>query len=79
MRNGKWGLVHATRRGATAVMAAVALVVVVAAASPVFADEHDIVWGASIPLTGIYAQAGELGSVGMTSFSTVTWPPFGRR
>jgi branched-chain amino acid transport system substrate-binding protein len=59
--------VRATGRGATAVTAAVALVVAVAAA-PVFADEHDIVWGASIPLTGIYAQAGELGSVGMGAY-----------
>ena len=67
MRNGRWGLVRATGRGATAVMAAVALVVA-AAAAPVFADEHDIVWGASIPLTGIYAQAGELGSVGMGAY-----------
>ena len=67
MRNGRWGLVRATGRGATAVTAAVALVVAVAAAA-VFADEHDIVWGASIPLTGIYAQAGELGSIGMGAY-----------
>ena len=37
-------------------------------AAPSFADGHEIVWGASIPLTGIYAQGGELGSVGMNAY-----------
>ena len=32
------------------------------------ADEHAIVWGASIPPTSIYAQAGALASPGMEAY-----------
>ena len=45
------------RRYVAAVIGAVALV---GAALPLAADEHEIVWGASIPLTGIHAQAGAI-------------------
>ena len=48
--------------------AAVLAAALIGAAVPLVADEHEIVWGASIPLTGIYAQAGELGSLGMGAF-----------
>ena len=48
--------------------AAVLAAALVGAAVPLVADEHEIVWGASIPLTGIYAQAGELGSLGMGAY-----------
>ena len=66
MMNRTWGIVGVAGSSIAAVVLAVALVVAVAA--PVFADEHDIVWGASIPLTGIYAQAGELGNLGMNAY-----------
>ena len=48
--------------------AAVLAAALIGAAVPLVADEHEIVWGASIPLTGIYAQAGELGSLGMGAY-----------
>ena len=56
---------RATGRGFAAVVVAVALTGV---AVPLFADEGEIVWGSAIPLTGIYAQAGELGSQGMGAY-----------
>jgi branched-chain amino acid transport system substrate-binding protein len=52
-------------RSLAVVFVAVALI---GAALPLAADESEIVWGASIPLTGIYAQAGELGSLGMGAY-----------
>jgi len=52
-------------RSMTVVVLAAALV---GAAVPLAADGHEIVWGASIPLTGIYAQAGELGNLGMGAY-----------
>ena len=36
--------------------------------TPVLADDGEIVWGGSVPLTGIYAQAGALGSLGMDAY-----------
>ena len=41
-------------------LAAAALIVALAAGltTPVLADEGEIVWGGSVPFTGIYAQAG---------------------
>ena len=65
MRSRRWRLVRATGRGIAAVVVAVALTGV---AVPLFADEGEIVWGGAIPLTGIYAQAGELGSQGMGAY-----------
>ena len=65
MRSRRWRLVRATGRGFAAVVVAVALTGV---AVPLFADEGEIVWGGAIPLTGIYAQAGELGSQGMGAY-----------
>ncbi len=59
-------LVRATGRGFAAVVVAVALVGAVAA--PLFADDGEIVWGGAVPLTGIYAQAGELGFAGMNAY-----------
>ena len=37
-------------------------------AAPIAADEGEIVWGGSVPLTGIYAQAGELGMIGFEAY-----------
>ena len=55
--------------GIARIFGAVALAaVLIGAALPLAADEGEIVWGASIPLTGIYAQAGELGSLGMGAY-----------
>ena len=65
MRSRRWRLVRTTGRGFAAVVVAVALTGV---AVPLFADEGEIVWGGAIPLTGIYAQAGELGSQGMGAY-----------
>ena len=65
MRSRRWRLVRATGRGFAAVVVAVALTGV---AVPLFADEGEIVWGGAIPLTGIYAQAGEIGSQGMGAY-----------
>ena len=59
------GLVWGMGRSMGAVVLAAALI---GAALPLAADEGEIVWGASIPLTGIYAQAGELGSLGMGAY-----------
>ena len=57
-------------RGAARLAATAALVVALAAGltTPVVADDGEIVWGGSIPLTGIYAQAGALGSLGMDAY-----------
>ena len=65
MRSRRWRLVRATGRGFAAVVVAVALTGV---AVPLFADEGEIVWGGAVPLTGIYAQAGELGNQGMGAY-----------
>ena len=65
MRSRRWRLVRTTGRGFAAVVVAVALTGV---AVPLFADEGEIVWGGAIPLTGIYAQAGEIGSQGMGAY-----------
>jgi len=37
-------------------------------AVPRFADGHEMVWGGAVPLTGIYAQAGELGYQGIGAY-----------
>ena len=55
MKSGSRGLVRGMGRNLAAVVLAVALI---GAVMPLAADEGEIVWGASIPLTGIYAQAG---------------------
>ena len=57
-------------RGAGRLAATAALIVALAAGltTPVVADDGEIVWGGSIPLTGIYAQAGALGSLGMDAY-----------
>ena len=57
-------------RGAARLAATAALVVALAAGLtvPVLADDGEIVWGGSVPLTGIYAQAGALGSLGMDAY-----------
>ena len=55
-------------RGRARHLAAAVAVALIGAALPLFADENEIVWGASIPLTGIYAQGGELGSIGMNAY-----------
>ncbi|MDE0222455.1 MAG: ABC transporter substrate-binding protein [Spirochaetaceae bacterium] len=57
-------------RGAGRLAATAALVVALAAGltTPVVADDGEIVWGGSVPLTGIYAQAGALGSLGMDAY-----------
>ena len=57
-------------KGAARLAATAALVVALAAGltTPVLADDGEIVWGGSIPLTGIYAQAGALGSLGMDAY-----------
>ena len=65
MKSGSRGLVRGMGRNLAAVVLAVALI---GAVMPLAADEGEIVWGASIPLTGIYAQAGELGSLGMEAY-----------
>ena len=56
------------RRMGRNLAAAVLAAALIGAALPLVADEGEIVWGASIPLTGIYAQAGELGSLGMGAY-----------
>ena len=48
--------------------AAVLAAALIGVALPLAADEGEIVWGASIPLTGIYGQAGALGSLGMNAY-----------
>ena len=65
MKSNSRRLVHGTGRCLGAVIVVAALI---GAALPLAADEHEIVWGASIPLTGIYAQAGEIGSLGMGAY-----------
>ena len=40
----------------------------IGAAVPLVADDGEIVWGGSVPLTGIYAQAGKLGIVGSEAY-----------
>ena len=57
-------------RGAGRLAAATALIVALAAGltTPVLADDGEIVWGGSVPLTGIYAQAGALGLAGMEAY-----------
>jgi branched-chain amino acid transport system substrate-binding protein len=52
-------------RNLAAVVLAIALI---GAVMPVAADEGEIVWGASIPLTGIHAQAGQLANLGMQAY-----------
>ena len=66
MRSRRWGLARPTGHGIAAVVMAAALAT--ASAAPLFADEGEIVWGGAIPLTGIYAQAGELGSKGIGAY-----------
>ena len=58
--------VRGTVRGIAAAMVAVGLGA--ALSTPVVADEAEIVWGGAIPLTGIYAQAGELGRKGIDAY-----------
>ncbi|MCY4485260.1 MAG: ABC transporter substrate-binding protein [Spirochaetaceae bacterium] len=65
MKSRRRGLVRGMGRNLAAAMLAAALI---GAALPLAADEGEIVWGASIPLTGIYAQAGELASLGMDAY-----------
>ena len=65
MRSRRQRLARAPWRGLAAVVLAVTLT---GMGAPLFADDHEIVWGASIPWTGIYARAGELGSVGMFAY-----------
>ena len=65
MKSRGWELMRGMGRNLAAVVLAAALI---GAVVPLVADEHEIVWGASIPLTGIYAQAGELGSLGMGAY-----------
>jgi branched-chain amino acid transport system substrate-binding protein len=65
MKSASNGLVRGMGRYLAAVIGAVALV---GAVLPLAADEGEIVWGASIPLTGIYAQAGELATLGIEAY-----------
>ncbi len=57
-------------RGTGRLAAAATLIVALAAgmATPVLADEGEIVWGGSVPLTGIYAQAGRYGLAGIEGY-----------
>ena len=57
-------------RGAGRLAAGAALIVALAAglATPALADDGEIVLGGSVPLTGIYAQAGTLGLTGMEAY-----------
>ena len=57
-------------KGGGRLAAAAALIVALAAGltTPVVADDGEIVWGGSVPLTGIYAQAGNLGVVGIDAY-----------
>ena len=59
------GLARSGGRYLAAVIGAVALI---GAVLPLAADEGEIVWGASIPLTGIHAQAGAIASLGMEAY-----------
>ena len=65
MKSRRWGLARAAGRALTALVLAGALT---GAAVPLFADDHEIVWGGSVPLTGIYAQAGALGVQGIEAY-----------
>ncbi len=47
---------------------ALTLALALGSTTPALADDGEIVWGGSVPLTGIYAQAGQLGSVGMEAY-----------
>ena len=67
MRRGQSGLV----RSRWGLRAAVVLAVVAGLAfapAAVLADDGEIVWGGAAPLTGLYAQAGTLGLVGMEAY-----------
>ena len=57
-------------KGGGRLAATAALIVALAAVltTPVVADDGEIVWGGSVPLTGIYAQAGNLGVVGIDAY-----------
>ena len=67
MRKGKSGMGRGRWRCHAAAMLAVALAV--ACAPPaLLADEGELVLGAVAPLTGIYAQAGALGRIGMDAY-----------
>ncbi len=67
MRKGKSGMGRGRWRRHAAAMLAVALGV--ACAPPaLLADESELVVGAVAPLTGIYAQAGALGRIGMDAY-----------
>ena len=59
------GLARSGGRYPAAVIGALALI---GAVLPLAADEGEIVWGASIPLTGIHAQAGAIASLGMEAY-----------
>ena len=65
MKSGSRGLMRGMGRKLAALVLAIALV---GAALPLAADEHEIVVGASIPLTGIYAQAGALATLGIEAY-----------
>ena len=48
------------------------LVAGMALVAPLAAGDGEIVWGGSVPLTGIYAQAGKLGSMGVWRLTSPT-------
>ena len=67
MRRGHSGSDRSRRGFRAAVVLAVAVGLAFAPAA-VLADDGEIVWGGAAPLTGLYAQAGTLGLVGMEAY-----------
>ena len=67
MTRGQSGIVPRRWRCHAGVALAVAVGVALAPAG-VLADDGEIVWGGAAPLTGMYAQAGTLGKVGIDAY-----------
>ena len=65
MKSRRGALMQGMGRNLAAAVLAAALI---GAAVPLVADDGEIVWGGSVPLTGIYAQAGKLGIVGVEAY-----------
>ena len=65
MKSRRGALMQGMGRNLAAAVLAAALI---GAAVPLAADDGEIVWGGSVPLTGIYAQAGKLGIVGVEAY-----------
>ena len=65
-------LVSLTRRAALAGAAALALVLGVYSVPAGAEDMEELVWGASLPLTGPFAKAGQLGEKGLRAFIDYT-------